>query len=69
MIRFSVGEEVLFEGDRYVVSQVDPASERVRLLATTAEGAQVVWTTLGRLLKIDAYTRAHDDTAGAMPRR
>jgi uncharacterized Zn finger protein len=70
MIRFSVGEEVLYAGDRYVVSQIEAGpSERVRLLATTAEGAHVVWTVLGQLVKIDAYTRARDDTAGAVPRR
>ena len=63
MMQFTVGEEVHMDGLRYVVSTIEPApSQRVRLLATTPDGARVVWSTLSRLEKIDAYTRPNDDT-------
>jgi hypothetical protein len=63
MTHFTVGEEVLFEDRRYVVSTIEPDPPgRVRLLATTPDGARVVWSTRSRLAKIDAYTRPNDDT-------
>jgi hypothetical protein len=63
MLQFAIGEEVLHEDRRYVVSTFEPGPHgRVRLLATTPHGTEVVWTTPGRLHKIDAYTRPNDDT-------
>jgi hypothetical protein len=63
MTQFTVGEEVLLGGERYVISQIEAGpSGRVRLLATTPEGARMVWSTLSRLGKMESYTRPDDDT-------
>ncbi len=63
MASFTVGEEVLYEGRRYVISTA-PAQPpyRYRLLATTPAGARMAWARAEELHKIDAYTRPHDDT-------
>ncbi|MEJ2290904.1 MAG: hypothetical protein P8Y13_07665 [Deinococcales bacterium] len=64
MVSFSAGEEVLYEGRRYVITTA-PAKPpyRYRLVATTPEGARLVWARPEQLHKIDAYTRPRDDTA------
>ncbi len=64
MTSFSVGEEVLYQGHRYVISTA-PARPpyRFRLLATTAEGARVAWARPEDLHKIERYTRPNDDTS------
>ena len=63
MTSFSVGEEVLFEGQRYVISTA-PAQPpyRFRLLASTPAGARVTWARVEDLHKIESYTRPRDDT-------
>lgn len=60
---FTVGEEVLVDGLRYVISFIegDPP-HRYRLLASTRDGVQVLWAAPDRLQKISAYTRPRDDT-------
>jgi hypothetical protein len=69
MARFTIGEEVLLDGERFVVSRLDPApSTRVRLLATTPDGARFAWSTVERLTKIASYTKPRDDTR-QLPRR
>lgn len=63
MASFTVGEEVLFEGRRYVISTAPAqAPYRYRLLATTPAGARMVWARAEELHKLEAYTRPHDDT-------
>lgn len=63
MVRFSVGEEVLYDGQRYVVSLIEPGPDgRHRLLATGPHGARVVWTRAAALEKNAAYTRPRFDT-------
>jgi hypothetical protein len=63
MDRFSVGEEVLYDGQRYVVSLIEPGADgRFRLLATGPHGTRVVWTGAAALEKIAAYTRPRYDT-------
>lgn len=69
MQTFTVGEEVLFEGERYVVSSIDRTDGRYRLLATTPDGARVVWAPAAGLRKMERYTRSHDDTARVSRRR
>lgn len=69
MATFTVGEEVLFEDERYVVSAIDRVDGRYRLLATTPHGARVVWAPHGALHKMERYTHARDDTARMAPRR
>lgn len=63
MTSFTVGEEVLFEGRRYVIttSSADPPY-RFRLVATTPDGASVTWARPEQLQKIESYTRPVDDT-------
>ena len=63
MASFTVGEEVLFDDLRYVISQItDEDPPRYRLLATTKEGAKVVWRRKQDIQKIKQYTQAKDDT-------
>jgi hypothetical protein len=60
---FTHGEEVLVDGDRYVISAIEgrpPA--RYRLLATTPQGPSVRWAAPSELRKIEAYTRPRADT-------
>jgi hypothetical protein len=62
MATFTVGEEVLFEDERYVVSSIDASTGRCRLLASTPAGARVVWAPQHRLGKMTRYTLPIDDT-------
>jgi hypothetical protein len=61
---FTVGEEVLYEGVRYVISEIETGKTyRYRLLATTPKGARFVWARQGELEKMINYTTPIDDTA------
>lgn len=64
MVSFSVGEEVLYDGVRYVISTA-PAQPpyRYRLVTTTPAGVRVVWARAEDLRKMETYTRPRDDTA------
>ena len=62
MPSFSVGEEVVYEGERYVISAIEGSRGRYRLLATTPAGARIVWAAHGDLAKMARYTTADDDT-------
>jgi len=63
MASFTVGEEVLYEGRRYVISTAPAqAPYRYRLLATTPAGARMVWARAEELHKMETYTRPRDDT-------
>jgi hypothetical protein len=60
---FTMGEEVLFEGERYVIwgiSEDEP--KRYRLLATTSKGAKMLWVNPNELQKMKHYTEPQDDT-------
>ncbi|MBX3144112.1 MAG: hypothetical protein KF813_10180 [Trueperaceae bacterium] len=63
MSSFMIGEEVKYEGERFVISQ---ASERLplryRLLSTTPEGARMIWASPDELQKMSRYTTPVDDT-------
>jgi hypothetical protein len=61
---FSMGEEVLYEGERYVVWGItDGEPKRYRLLATTNQGAKILWVNPKDLEKIRDYTEPENDTA------
>jgi hypothetical protein len=63
MSTFTIGEEVLYDGERYVVSELRTGQPySVRLLQTTRSGARMPWVKPGDLRKIESYTRPHDDT-------
>ena len=69
-MNFTVGEEVLVDEVRYVVSTIegDPPA-RYRLLATTPRGAVVRWAAAGELRKMSVYVRARDDTDSSVRHR
>lgn len=60
---FTHGEEVLVDGERFVISAIegDPPT-RYRLLAVTDHGPRVLWAAAAQLRKIEAYTRPRNDT-------
>jgi hypothetical protein len=66
MASFTIGEEVLHRGQRYVITTALPeAPYRYRLVATTPEGARVVWATQDSLQKMERYRIPVDDTRRA----
>ncbi len=60
---FTMGEEVLYEGDRYVIWGMEDS--RYRLLASTKQGTKIVWASQKDVEKIRKYTEAQNDTAKA----
>ncbi len=69
-MNFTVGEEVLVDDVRYVVSSIegDPPT-RFRLLATTPSGAKVLWAVPSELRKMAVYVRPRDDTDASVRHR
>ena len=64
MSTFSIGEEVMYDEERFVVAAISADEPvRYRLLATTPQGARVVWASLKDLAKMLNYTQPDDDTA------
>jgi hypothetical protein len=54
---FTVGEEVLYNGERFVVAGIDPSRPYpYRLLATTPKGARIVWAKADQFAKLANYT-------------
>ena len=69
-MNFTVGEEVIVDDVRYVVSSIegDPPT-RFRLLATTPTGAKVRWAATDELRKMSAYVLPRDDTDSSVRHR
>lgn len=64
MSTFTIGEEVIYDEERYVIaSKSDQKPLRYRLLATTPKGARMLWVDPKDLEKIVRYTKPFDDTA------
>jgi hypothetical protein len=69
MARFTVGEEVRFDGAIYVISAYLPPTSlealagRYRLLACAPGGTRHVWAEEARISEIDSYVRPQDDTS------
>jgi hypothetical protein len=64
MRSFEVGEEVLYDGDVYVISARSPAPPfRYRLLASRPGGTRFVWADEDRLARMEPYLRSLDDTS------
>jgi hypothetical protein len=57
---FHPGEEVLFDGARFVIWGIEGG--RYRLLACGPGGASIRYANANELSKIESYTRARDDT-------
>lgn len=70
---FKIGDEVLYQGERYSISIARLTEPyRYRLVRTTSDGAEVVWAQEGEIQKIETYTRPRDDTQlirGSRPKR
>lgn len=63
MATFTIGEEVMYEGERYVITLRQPQPPyRYRLVRTTAHGPEVAWARGEELDKIKAYTEPRADT-------
>ncbi len=63
MASFTIGEEVLYRGERYAISIAKPAEPyEYRLVRTTPDGAEMVWAQAFELSKLERYTAARDDT-------
>jgi hypothetical protein len=65
--RFSIGEEVRYDGRVYVVSVYLPAGPdaspgRYRLLACGPRGTRHVWAEEDRVAEIESYLRSRSDT-------
>ncbi len=66
MPSFSAGEEVLYQGQRYVITTASAEPPyRFRLVASTPTGTRVTWARPEQLHKIESYTRPVDDTERA----
>lgn len=62
-MKFSIGEEVIYRGQRYAISIAKPAAPyQYRLVRTTRDGAEIVWAQENELRKIESYTKPRDDT-------
>lgn len=63
MTTFTIGEEVLHDGTRYVITLRQPREPyRYRLVRSTAEGPEVRWVKAGGIEKISRYTEPQADT-------
>ena len=63
MASFTIGEEVLYDGARYVITLRQPQPPyRFRLVRTTPKGPEVAWAVADELEKIEAYTTPRSDT-------
>lgn len=62
---YTVGEEVLYGGDRYVIAGRRDGPYGYRLLRTggrTARSARIVWAAEADLAPMRSYTDPRDDT-------
>ncbi len=63
MSSFTIGEEVLYRGERFAITTQAPLPPyQYRLVATTPQGVKVVWAQHEELGKMERYTTARDDT-------
>jgi hypothetical protein len=64
MRTFEVGEEVLYDGEVYVVSARGAQPPfRYRLLASRPAGTRIAWADEDQLGRMETYLRALDDTS------
>ena len=64
MPTFTIGEEVMYDDERFVIAAISADEPvRYRLLATTPQGARMVWVSPKDLEKMLSYTESNDDTA------
>lgn len=62
-MKFNVGEEVLYQGDRYAITSSKPGEPyQYRIVRTTREGVRVVWALETELSRLAQYVTPRDDT-------
>lgn len=62
-VGFAIGEEVIYDEERYIVAGYEAARVTpYRLLATTSQGAKVVWSSEADLQAIASYVTPCLDT-------
>ena len=60
---FTIGEEVLYGGERFVINTVRPQEPYQFCIIRTGEhGAKILWVTEAELSRLDRYIEQHDDT-------
>ncbi|HZJ10805.1 MAG TPA: hypothetical protein VFD39_13990 [Trueperaceae bacterium] len=63
MATFTIGEEVLHDGRRYVITLKQPLPPyRYRLARTTSAGPEIHWARADELHKMVSYTTPRADT-------
>ena len=62
--QFSVGEEVLYDEERYIISAISAERKLApyRLLACQARGTSLIWAPYASLMRIDPYLQPRFDT-------
>jgi len=62
---FTIGEEVMFGDEGYVIASIsDDKPARYRLLQSTKKGARFVWAGLKDIEEMHRYLDPVNDTAG-----
>jgi len=59
---FLIGDEVLFNGVRHVISEYSEKTGLYRLLSVGEKGTEFNWAKENQLEKISSYTKAINDT-------
>lgn len=60
------GEEVMYRGQRWVVSRIEPGKlSPYRLLRTEVDGPRIAWAEPAEMERIGAYVQPVYDTASA----
>lgn len=61
---FTIGEEVLYDGERFVITTSRPPEPYEFTIARSgAEGAQILWANSSQLKRISQYVDPKDDTS------
>ncbi len=59
---FLIGDEILFNGKRHVISEYSEESGYYRLLSVGEKGTKFSWAKESEIKKIGKYVKAIDDT-------
>ncbi len=61
---FTIGEEVMYDEERYVIADITTEEpKRYRLLLTSKKGTRVEWVREKEISKMANYLTPYDDTA------
>lgn len=60
---FTIGEEVIYDGERYVITTIRPEDPyEFCLIRTGMDGAEIVWANSPQLQRMEQYLMEQDDT-------